>query len=144
MSRRITPGFRLLDFVPVPAGGQRLQRLAHPLHLVVVGEGSSIVGVFLGNGDVLEDQQNYVVGFGSVGVSWKPLKWFAPKIQLDWHSPFYHNSNVTQLARWSAQLGVGGSFALPYQFIFDIGVVEDVVVEASPDVVFHFGLRKRL
>ena len=100
--------------------------------------------LFLGDGDVLEDQQNHVVGFGSVGASWQPLTWFAPKVQLEWHSPFYHNSNMPQLAEWSAQLTIGGSFALPYQFILDIGVVEDVVVKTSPDVVFHFGLRKRL
>ena len=100
--------------------------------------------LFMSKGNVLEDQQKQEVGFGSVGMSWQPVKWFAPKFQLEWHSPFYHSSNLKQLALWSAQLNIGASFVLPFQFILDFGVVEDVVVEASPDVVFHFGLRKRL
>lgn len=100
--------------------------------------------LFMSDGDVIEDHQNHVVGFGSVGMSWQPLTWFAPKLQLEWHSPFYHNSDMPQLVQWSAQLTIGGSFVLPYQFVLDLGVVEDVVVKTSPDVVFHFGLRKRL
>lgn len=100
--------------------------------------------LLLSKGDVLEDQQRHVVGFGSIGLSWLPVAWFAPKLQLDWHSPFYDDSHVPQLESWSAQFTIGGTFALPQEFILDIGVVEDAVVETAPDVVFHFGIRKRL
>jgi hypothetical protein len=110
-------------------------------HLALSGSAGVL---FMSDGDVLEEQQNHVVGFGSVGMSWQPLRWFAPKVQLEWHSPLYHDSNMPQLARWSAQLAVGGSFALPYRFTLELGVVEDLVVKTSPDIAFHFGLRKRL
>ncbi len=42
----------------------------------------------LTNGDVLPDQQADHVGFGSIGVGWKPLNWIAFKVQMDAHTAF--------------------------------------------------------
>jgi hypothetical protein len=94
-------------------------------------------------GDILSDQQRPIVGFGSLGAGWAPLRWLALKIQTDAHTPFYRNSDLRELNAFSAQLTVGGTLAFSPKTTLDIGVSEDVIVKTSPDVVFHLSLRHR-
>ncbi len=94
-------------------------------------------------GDVLSDQQRPLVGFGSLGLGWAPLRWLALKIQADAHTPFYQDSDLRELNRFAVQMTFGGTLAFSQKTMLDIGVSEDVVVRTSPDVVFHFGLRHR-
>lgn len=100
-------------------------------------------GLAMTDGEVLRDQQRTLVGFGSLGIGWSPLEWLALKIQADGHTSFYSGSDLVQVNDGSVQLTMGGTFGLTGSTFLDIGVSEDVMVDASPDVVFHFALRSR-
>jgi hypothetical protein len=94
-------------------------------------------------GDVLKDQQNNLVGFGTLGLGWGPAEWISFKLQLDGHTALYRNSSLIELSHNSLMLVVGGALKLPDGYLLDIGVSEDVAVATAPDVAFHFGLSKR-
>ena len=98
----------------------------------------------LGDGEVLAEMQEGTVGFGSVGVAWHLASWLLPKFQVDFHTPFYTGSDLRQVSMWSAQLLTGATVLLPGELALDIVVVEDTVVETSPDVVFQLSLSKQL
>ncbi len=93
--------------------------------------------------DVLPDQQNHVVAFGSLGAGWSPLSWLALKVQFDGHTAFYRDSDLVELSSDSVQVVMGGTLAFSDKTTLDIGVSEDLVVRTAPDVVFHFALRHR-
>jgi len=99
--------------------------------------------LWLGQGDILEDQQRRWVGFGSIGMVWMPLSWIDFKLQLDGHSSFYDNSNLTQISSSSLQLGIGGSLHFSERVSLDLAVIEDVIVDSASDVVFHSALNWR-
>ncbi len=99
--------------------------------------------LWLGKGEILEDQQRDWVGFGSIGVGWQPLSWVDFKLQLDGHTSFYDNSNLTQINSSSLQLGIGGTLHFSEQVSLDLAVIEDVVVSTAADVVFHSALNWR-
>jgi hypothetical protein len=92
-------------------------------------------------GDVLPERQRKVVGFGSVGLGWQPLSMLALQLQLDGHSAFY-DSELKQLGDFAAQLVIGGTLGLPADFMLDLAVSEDIIVDTAPDVVFHLALRR--
>lgn len=93
------------------------------------------------DGDVLPDMQKNAVFFGSMGAGWRLSPSFRPKMQVDWHSPFYENTDMKQLGSWSAQLTFGAE-VLFSGFVLDIGLSEDIVVDTSPDVVFHAAISR--
>ena len=99
--------------------------------------------MFMTNGNVLPDQQEDHVGFGSIGVGWKPLTWIAFKVQIDAHTPFYRDSDFQPLSRNAAQLLIGGTLGLSERTSLDIAVSEDLARKTSPDVAFHFNLITR-
>jgi hypothetical protein len=94
-------------------------------------------------GDVLPDQQNNLVGFGTLGLGWGPAEWISFKLQLNGHTALYSNSSLIELSNNSLMLIVGGALKLPDGYLLDIGVSEDVAVATAPDVAFHLGLSKR-
>jgi hypothetical protein len=107
-------------------------------HWTIFGD----VGIMgMTDGKVIEEQQRNLVSFGSVGAGWSPLSWIAFKVQLDAHTPFYKDSQLRELNADAVQLIIGGTLSLSKQTTLDIGVSEDLVVNTSPDVSFHFDLR---
>ncbi|NOX75927.1 MAG: DUF3187 family protein, partial [Gammaproteobacteria bacterium] len=96
--------------------------------------------LLMGNGDVLPEQQRHAALFGSVGVGARVLPWMNLKLQLDFHGPLYDNSGLTQINSPAAQLVIGGDLLLGKNVTLELAVTEDVVVHASPDVVFYLGL----
>jgi hypothetical protein len=94
-------------------------------------------------GDVLPEQQADHVGFGSIGVGWKPLTWIAFKVQMDLHTPFYRDSDFEPLSANAAQLLIGGTLGLSERTSLDIAVSEDLARKTSPDVAFHFNVSTR-
>lgn len=100
--------------------------------------------LFLTKGDVLPQIQRNVVGFGSLGAGWSPLSRLAFKLQVDGHTPFYRDSALNELDGASLQLTVGGTVGIARSLDLDLGVTEDVVVNTSPDVVFHIALNYTL
>jgi len=103
----------------------------------------SVGGMVMSNGDVLRDQQNNLVGLGTVGLGWAPAEWISFKFQLDWNTPFYRGSSLDELSKTSMMLVSGGALKLPGDYLLDIGVSEDVAVATAPDVTFHLGLSKK-
>ncbi|MFO7765726.1 MAG: DUF3187 family protein [Pelovirga sp.] len=99
--------------------------------------------LWLGKGDILEDQQRRWVGFGSIGIGWMPRSWIDVKLQLDGHTPFYDTSKLTQINSSSLQLAIGGSLHFSERVSLDLAVIEDVVVDSASDVVFHSALNWR-
>lgn len=102
------------------------------------------VGVsYLGDGEVLADQQKSLVwsGMGGVGVNvWRGLEL---KVQFDAHSAAFDATQMGFLSE-AVILSVGGSYRFDAGWVLDVGVSEDVKVDASPDVVFLMGLHRAL
>lgn len=80
------------------------------------------------------------VFFGHIMLAWQAMDWLDLKIQLQGHTAYYNNSNLRLLG--STYLATfGGSLHLNSCNSLDIGVSEDIKVEASPDVSFLFSWR---
>ena len=94
----------------------------------------------LPDGEVLADQQNSWVWFGGIGSGARISERIVLQLQLDTHSPFYHSSDFVELNSYVLQLTIGGNLKFSKNWNLDIGVVEDLIVHASPDVIFHFRL----
>jgi hypothetical protein len=109
-------------------------------NITLYGEAGAL---WMGKGEVLEEQQRSFAGFGTVGLGWSPLSWLALKVQVETHSAFYRDSVTDVLASTVFQVVVGGTFALPWETTLDVGISENFITETSPDVNFHFALRKR-
>jgi hypothetical protein len=92
---------------------------------------------------VLKGNREYIVGHGTAGVGWSPNDWISFKVQLNWNSPFYRNSGLSELTDSAMMLLSGGSIRLPGDYLLDIGVGEDVALTTAPDVSLHLGLSKR-
>jgi hypothetical protein len=92
-------------------------------------------------GNVLPDQQRHWAGLGSFGGGWSPLRWIAFKIQANGNTPFYTGSELRELAPSSVQLTIGGTLAFTRPVMLDLGIIEDLIANTSPDVVFHLALR---
>jgi hypothetical protein len=95
------------------------------------------------DGDVLEDQLRNLVGFGSLGIGWSPWRRITLKIQANGHTPFYKDSDLRELSASSVQLIMGGTLAFSDRTTLDLAVTEDIIVNTSPDVVFHLALQRR-
>lgn len=97
-------------------------------------------GVVSSNGDILSEQHNNLIGFGTVGIGWAPTPWIALKIQANINTPYYRNSSLDELNKTAAMLTFGGTLQLYENYLLDIGLSEDLAVATAPDVTFHLGL----
>ena len=109
-------------------------------HLTLFGAAG---GMAMTDGDVLKDQQQNAVGFGSIGFGWSPTDWIALKAELSGHSPFYRGSELRELNEPALQFLIGGTLGFTSQTSLDIAVSEDASVSTSPDVALHLGLSHR-
>jgi len=94
------------------------------------------------DGDVVEEHQRNLAGFGTLGGGWRPAPWIVLKLQFDGHTPLF-DSDVPELGDFAGQLTMGGDLALGEQTALEIGVSEDIIVDTSPDVIFRLALRTR-
>lgn len=90
----------------------------------------------LGEGDVLDDLQRDYVAIGSVGVARPLWRRLSVKAQLDAHGPFY-DSDIGILGSSAVQLVVGGGIRLA-RGTLDIGLVENLFTDTTPDFGIHF------
>ena len=95
-----------------------------------------------GDGEIIEETLEDYVVFGSTTVAWHTWERVSLKAQLDFHSAMY-DSDLKELDEFAVQLVLGGSVELGEKLLLDISVSEDIVTDASPDVVFQLGLRSR-
>jgi len=91
--------------------------------------------IYMGNTKVLRDKQRHFAGYGGVSLDWLVLDWLELKLQLDMHSAIYH-SELKQLGS-SMQLLAGGTLHLPGTVLLDLGISEQVITDATPDVGFY-------
>jgi hypothetical protein len=98
---------------------------------------------YLGAGDLLADQQRSVVWSALAGVGVSISQRLDLKMQLDAHSAAFDRTELDFLGD-TAVLTVGGSYRFSEAWQVEVGVSEDVVVDASPDVVLVLGVRRAL
>lgn len=96
---------------------------------------------YLGDGDLLPDQQRDVVWSGMAGVGASVWRGLSLKAQIDAHTAAY-DSNLDFFSD-AVILTVGGDYRFTDDWRLELGVSEDLAVEHSPDVVFILGLQHR-
>jgi hypothetical protein len=97
----------------------------------------------LGDGDLLPRQQRDFVASGMLGATFQLIGGLHAKLQLDAHSAVFDGSDLDYLGE-ATILQIGGEYRFESGWIFDAGVSEDIEVDASPDLVLLFGLRRGL
>lgn len=97
----------------------------------------------ISDGKVLYEQQRNLIGYGSIGIGWRPISTVGFKMQINGHTPFYKDSDLVELSASSAQVTVGGSLALSKTTSLDIGISEDIIIKTAPDFVFHLAIQSR-
>jgi hypothetical protein len=98
---------------------------------------------WLGEGDLLTSQQRSVLWSGLAGIEWQAWRNLSLKMQIDAHSAAF-DSDLNFLGAAPLVLTAGGDYRLRSGWLLDFGLSEDISVEASPDVVFVFGVRRAL
>lgn len=121
--------------VSVALSAQRDFSLARGIAAVWGGLGGS----WLGDGEVLEKQAKEWAANAWLGAGWSPLDWLGFKLQLDSHGALY-DSELDELGKAPLILTLGGTLGFGDKTSLDIGVGEDLAVNASPDVSFHLNL----
>ena len=101
-----------------------------------------LAATWLGNGEVLPGRAEDWAINGWAGMGWSPLDWLAFKLQADSHSALYE-SNLGELGDPALLLTMGGTLGFGERTTLDIGVGEDLFVNASPDVTLHMSLVHR-
>jgi hypothetical protein len=108
--------------------------------LAVYGSAGALA---MSKGDVLSEQHNQLAGVGTLGIGWGPASWISFKAQINGNTPLYRDSSLAELSKSPLLLITGGAIKFPGEYLLDIGVGEDLVVAAAPDVSFYLGLSKR-
>ena len=96
--------------------------------------------IYMGNTKVLRDKQNHVAGYGGITLNWLATNCLEFKVQMDIHSAFYE-SDLKQLGS-SIQLLAGGTAHLPGGILLDLGISEQIITDATPDVGFYLLARR--
>ncbi len=92
--------------------------------------------LWLGHGDVLDDLRRDYVAIGSVGVTQPVWRNLLLKAQLDAHGSFY-DTDIDILGARSVQLVTGAGIQLKRGMI-DIGIIENLFTNTTPDFGIHF------
>ena len=110
-----------------------------------VAESWQLFGQFdvawLGDGDILPTYQQSWVVAGLAGVTWNAWRALDLTLQLYANSQVF-DIPVTALSGDAVVLGFGGTWRTEHGWRFDIGMNEDVQVEASPDATFYALVQK--
>jgi Protein of unknown function (DUF3187) len=94
-------------------------------------------------GDVLDQQRRNWVGFATLGVVWLPQSFVELKAQFDVNSHFYRHTDLDPMNTQGGQVVVGASLVFSKRTLLELALIEDVLVETAPDVVFRMALRRR-
>lgn len=98
-------------------------------------------GVWLGEGDLLPELQGDAAWSALAGVTWNPWRRLDLTAQLEASSRVF-DVDVEPLSGDALVLTFGGSYRTAGGWRFDLGISEDVEVDASPDVSFSFAVRR--
>jgi hypothetical protein len=100
----------------------------------------SLGALYLGHGDILPDLVKSFAGFGNIGAGVHLSNNVVFISQLDINSPFY-SSNLVELGSYAVQLTLGGNIKFSRYGQINLGLAEDLIVDASPDVTFHVAVQ---
>ena len=92
---------------------------------------------WLGEGDILPDEQQDVAGSILAGATWRATSSFNLTSQLEANTAVFDTG--TDLDGDAVVLTLGGTFTTRGGWQFDLGFSEDVLVDASPDFVIVAG-----
>ena len=110
-----------------------------------VAESWQLFGQFdvawLGDGDILPTYQQSWVVAGLAGVTWNAWRALDLTVQLYANSQVF-DIPVAGLSGDAVVLGFGGTWRTEHGWRLDIGMNEDVQVEASPDATFYALVQK--
>lgn len=95
---------------------------------------------WLGNGDLLPDEQESYAWSTLAGVTWNPWRTLDLTVQLEANSAVL-DTGLDGLDGDAVVLTFGGSYRTANAWRFDLGVSEDIEVGASPDVVLNLVVR---
>lgn len=96
---------------------------------------------WLGDGDVLPEVQESYAWSALAGVSWNAWRALDLTLQLEANSAVL-DTGIEELDGDAVVLTFGGTYRTTGGWQFDVGVSEDVQVDASPDVVFNIAARR--
>ncbi len=96
---------------------------------------------WLGKGDILADLQKNYVWSALAGVSWNAWRTLDLTVQFAANSSVF-DAESTSLAGDAVVLSFGGSYRTSGGWRWDIGMSEDVQVDASPDANFIFAVQR--
>jgi hypothetical protein len=100
-----------------------------------------IGGLWLGDGDVLEDLRRDAVAIGSIGLSRPVWRNLTARLQIDGHSAFY-DSRLAAIGSGGLQLTFGGSIELARGGRIDIAMMQNLNTDAIPDLGLHLAWRE--
>ena len=106
---------------------------------------SATLGALAGEApDALSAVGSRLIGFGRLGVTWRPLARLALTAQVDAHSSPYAASAVAPLADPLVMIGLGAARRLTAHTTLDVAVTEDDGSrQAAPDIGLHVAMRWR-
>jgi hypothetical protein len=96
---------------------------------------------YLGHSDLFAQQQKDLVWSGLAGIGVDVWRGLELKAQLDAHTASFDDTDLDYLSE-AVILTVGGAWKFRSGWQLDLGVSEDIAVDASPDVVFVIGVRR--
>ena len=95
---------------------------------------------YLREGVVLSGLQKQYAVFGGVGSGLLLHPRFYLQLQLDSHSAIYQDTRLDPLRKPPLMLTMGGAWEFLPRWRLEAGVVEDLNVDVSPDVIFQLRL----
>ncbi len=98
--------------------------------------------VWLGKGDVLADSQQDFAGSLLAGTTW--LAWRSLELTAQLEANTAVLDTDTDLDGDAVVLTLGGSYRTHSGWVWDFGISEDQLADASPDIVFLLGVRHDL
>jgi len=96
--------------------------------------------IALGDGEVLKSKQRDFAGFGHAAWSYPWTAGFDVMAQVGANSSFYRDTNITELGN-AMYVGVGTRYRVTSAWAVEFAVIEDLLVNTTPDVAFQLALR---
>ena len=97
---------------------------------------------YLGHGDLLAAEHERWVYSGTAGIEARAIASLSLGVQFDAHTAVIRASKLKMLGD-AVTMTFGGNYLTQSNWRFTLGITEDIMVGASPDVVFVFQVSKR-
>lgn len=123
------------------SGATDVAAALHMSHTLLGGELDVAAGVAaLGKGDVLRAKQRDVAAYGHAAWAYPWSADVGAIVQLGFNSAFYQDTDLAEL-NGAAWLGLGARYRIANEWALDLALIEDVMINSTPDVGFQLALR---